>query len=119
MQSILNIIDNSGAKKALCIKILGGSFKRYAYIGDIIKVSIKSVSSNCQIKKGEIFTAVLVRSAHITKRKNGSCIKFDNNAIVLLNSQEQPIGTRIIGPIAEELRSARFMKLISLASDIV
>jgi len=118
-QSILNVADNSGAKKVMCIKILGGSRKRYAYIGDIIKVSVKLTTPNCKIKKGEIFKAVLIRSKHGVKRINGTCIKFDYNSVVLLNIQEQPIGTRITGPVTEELRGIKFMKLISLAPEII
>lgn len=117
-QTILNVADNSGAKYVMCIKVLGGSRRRYANIGDIIKISIKDSLKNSKVKKGDILKAVIVRTKKGIKRIDGSLIRFDKNACVLLNNNEQPIGTRIFGPITRELRVDKFMKIISLASEV-
>ncbi len=119
MQSMLDIADNSGAKKAMCIKVLGGSHRRYAGIGDTIKVSIKEAIPRGKVKKGEVFTAVVVRTKKGVRRADGSAIRFDVNSIVLLNAQEQPIGTRIFGPVTRELRNAKYMKIVSLAPEVI
>ena len=119
MQSVLQIADNSGAKKVQCIKVLGGSHRRYAGIGDIIKVSIKDAIPRGKVKKGDVYNAVVVRTAKGVRRKDGSQIRFDNNAAVLLNSKLEPIGTRIFGPVTRELRSERYMKIISLAPEVL
>ena len=111
--------DNSGAKRMQCIKVLGGSKRRYAAIGDIIKVSIKDAIPRGKVKKGEVYNAVVVRTASGVRRPDGSAIKFDGNAAVLLNNNLQPIGTRIFGPVTRELRSERFMKIISLAPEVL
>lgn len=117
-ESILEVADNSGAKKIQCIKVLGGSKKRYANIGHIIKVSIKEAIPRGKVKKGEVLNAVIVRTRKGIKRQDGSLIRFDSNAAVLINNQNQPIGTRIFGPVTRELRSA-FMKIISLAPEVL
>lgn len=119
MQSTLEVADNSGARKLQCIKVLGGSRRRYAAIGDIIKVSIKDAIPRGKVKKGEIYNAVVVRTAKGVRRPDGSLIRFDNNAAVLLSPQLQPIGTRIFGPVTRELRTQRFMKIISLAPEVL
>jgi len=119
MQSILLVADNSGAKKVMCIKVLGGSRKRCAGIGDLIKVSVKDAIPNGKIKKGEVVDAVVVRTKKGISRTDGSSIKFGSNAVVLLNNKGQPIGTRIFGPLTRELRSDKYMKLISLALEVV
>lgn len=119
MQSVLEVADNSGARKIQCIKVLGGSKRRYAGIGDIIKISVKEAMPNSRVKKGEIFNAVIVRTRKGVRRGDGSLIRFDKNAAVLLNNQLQPIGTRIFGPVTRELRSERFMKIISLAPEVL
>ncbi len=119
MQSRLFVADNSGARKVMCIKVLGGSKKKFAKIGDLIKVSVKDVIPNGKIKKGEVLDAVIVRTKSTINRKDGSTIKFDSNAVVLLNNKGDPIGTRIFGPITRELRSEKYMKLISLALEVV
>lgn len=119
MQSKLLVADNSGAKKVMCIKVLGGSKKKFANIGDLIKVSIKDVIPNGKVKKGEVLDAVIVRTKKGISRKDGSFIKFDNNAVVLLNNKGQPIGTRIFGPLTRELRTDKYMKLISLALEVL
>jgi large subunit ribosomal protein L14 len=119
MQTKLNAADNSGAKRLMCIKILGGSHRRYAGIGDVIKVSIKDAIPRGKVKKGEIYNAVVVRTKKGVRRPDGSVIRFDGNAAVLLNNQLQPIGTRIFGPVTRELRSERFMKIISLAPEVL
>ncbi len=119
MQSTLEAADNSGARKLQCIKVLGGSRRRYAAIGDIIKVSIKDAIPRGKVKKGEIYNAVVVRTAKGVRRPDGSLIRFDNNAAVLLSPQLQPIGTRIFGPVTRELRTQRFMKIISLAPEVL
>jgi large subunit ribosomal protein L14 len=119
MQSILDAADNSGARKLMCIKVLGGSHRRYAGIGDIIKVSVKEAIPRGKVKKGDVFSAVVVRTKKGVRRPDGSMIRFDGNAAVLLNNQLQPIGTRIFGPVTRELRSERFMKIISLAPEVL
>ena len=119
MQTTLNVADNSGAKLIQCIKVLGGSHRRYAGIGDIIKVSIKDAIPRGKVKKGDVYNAVVVRTKKGVRRPDGSMIRFDGNAAVLLNAQLQPIGTRIFGPVTRELRSERFMKIISLAPEVL
>ena len=119
MQSYLDVADNSGAKELMCIKVLGGSKRRYAGIGDIIKVSIKDAIPRGKVKKGDVYSAVVVRTRKGVRRPDGSLIRFDGNAAVLLNNQLQPIGTRIFGPVTRELRSERFMKIISLAPEVL
>ncbi len=119
MQSVLDVADNSGARRIQCIKVLGGSHRRYAKIGDIIKVSVKDASPRGKVKKGDVYNAVVVRTAQGVRRTDGSRIRFDKNAAVLLNNQLQPIGTRIFGPVTRELRSERFMKIISLAPEVL
>jgi large subunit ribosomal protein L14 len=119
MQTQLNIADNSGARRVQCIKVLGGSHRRYAGIGDIIKVSIKEAIPRGKVKKGDVYTAVVVRTAKGVRRKDGSAIRFDGNAAVLLNSKLEPIGTRIFGPVTRELRDKNFMKIISLAPEVL
>ena len=119
MQTTLGVADNSGAKKVMCIKVLGGSRRRYAGIGDIIKVSVKEAIPRGKVKKGEVYNAVVVRTTKGVRRPDGSVIRFDGNAAVLLNAQHQPIGTRIFGPVTRELRSEKFMKIISLAPEVL
>ena len=119
MQTTLEAADNSGARRLQCIKVLGGSHRRYARIGDVIKVSVKDAIPRGKVKKGEIYNAVVVRTAKGVRRPDGSLIRFDNNAAVLLNNQLQPIGTRIFGPVTRELRTERFMKIISLAPEVL
>ena len=119
MQSRLDVADNTGAKSVMCIKVLGGSKRRYAGIGDVIKVSVKEAIPRAKIKKGEVLNAVVVRTAHGVRRQDGSLIRFDSNAAVLLNNQMQPIGTRIFGPVTRELRNERFMKIVSLAPEVL
>ena len=119
MQSILQVADNSGAKKVMCIKVLGGSHRRYANIGDVIKVSIKDAIPRGNVKKGDVYNAVIVRTAKGVRRADGSVIRFDNNAAVLLNNKLDPIGTRIFGPVTRELRGEKFMKIISLAPEVL
>lgn len=119
MQSVLQVADNSGARRVQCIKVLGGSHRRYANIGDIIKVSIKDAIPRGKVKKGDVYDAVIVRSAHGVRRNDGSRIRFDSNAAVILNSKLEPIGTRIFGPVTRELRGERFMKIISLAPEVL
>lgn len=118
-ESYLDVADNSGAKKVMCIKVLGGAGRRYAGIGDIIKVSIKDAAPRGKVKKGDVYNAVVVRTRHGVRRPDGSLIRFDGNAAVLLNNQHQPIGTRIFGPVTRELRSEKFMKIISLAPEVL
>lgn len=118
MQTQLDIADNSGARRVQCIKVLGGSHRRYAGIGDVIKVSVKEAIPRGKVKKGEVFNAVVVRTRKGVRRSDGSLIRFDGNAAVLLNAQLQPIGTRIFGPITRELRK-KFMKIISLAPEVL
>ncbi len=119
MQTTLSVADNSGAKQVQCIKVLGGSHRRYAGIGDIIKVSVKDAIPRGKVKKGDVYNAVVVRTRKGVRRPDGSLIRFDGNAAVLLNNQLQPIGTRIFGPVTRELRSERFMKIISLAPEVL
>ena len=117
--SKLNVADNSGAKKVMCIRVLGGSHRRYASIGDIIVVSVKSAIPNAPVKKGEVSRAVVVRTKKEIRRPDGSYIRFDENAAVLLNEQGEPRGTRIFGPVARELRDRDFMKIVSLAPEVL
>ena len=119
MQSVLNAADNSGARRLMCIKVLGGSRRRYAGIGDIIKVTVKEAIPRGKVKKGEVYNAVVVRTRKGVRRADGSLIRFDRNAAVLLNNQLQPIGTRIFGPVTRELRSERFMRIVSLAPEVL
>ncbi|MBM4206572.1 MAG: 50S ribosomal protein L14 [Gammaproteobacteria bacterium] len=119
MQTNLDVADNSGAKKVMCIKVLGGSHRRYAGIGDIIKVSIKDAIPRGRVKKGEVYNALVVRTAKGVRRADGSVIRFDGNAAVILNNNLQPLGTRIFGPVTRELRGERFMKIISLAPEVL
>ena len=119
MQTNLDVADNSGAKKVMCIKVLGGSHRRYAAIGDIIKVSIKDAIPRGRVKKGEVYNALVVRTKKGVRRADGSLIRFDGNAAVILNAQLQPLGTRIFGPVTRELRSEKFMKIISLAPEVL
>jgi large subunit ribosomal protein L14 len=119
MQTVLNAADNSGARRVQCIKVLGGSHRRYASIGDVIKVSIKDANPHGKVKKGEVYNAVVVRTAKGIRRADGSLIRFDTNAAVLLNNKLEPIGTRIFGPVTRELRNEKFMKIISLAPEVL
>ena len=119
MQTNLGVADNSGAKRVQCIKVLGGSHRRYAGIGDVIKVTVKDAIPRGKVRKGDVFSAVVVRTKKGVRRPDGSAIRFDGNAAVLLNNQLQPIGTRIFGPVTRELRSERFMKIISLAPEVL
>ena len=119
MQSRLEVADNTGARSVMCIKVLGGSKRRYASIGDIIKVSIKDAAPRGRVKKGEVYDAVVVRTAQGVRRSDGSLVKFDSNAAVLLNPKLEPIGTRIFGPVTRELRTEKFMKIVSLASEVI
>jgi large subunit ribosomal protein L14 len=118
-QSRLLVADNSGAREVMCIKVLGGSKRRYAHVGDVIKVAIKEAIPTGRVKKGQVADAVIVRTRKNIKREDGSSIKFDDNAAVLINAQKQPIGTRIFGPVSRELRSKDFMKIISLAPEVI
>ncbi len=119
MQTNLDVADNSGAKRVMCIKVLGGSHRRYAGIGDIIKVSIKDAIPRGRVKKGEVYNALVVRTRKGVRRPDGSVIRFDGNAAVILNAQLQPLGTRIFGPVTRELRGEKFMKIISLAPEVL
>jgi len=119
MQSVLDVADNTGARAVMCIKVLGGSKRRYASIGDVIKVSIKDAAPRGRVKKGEVYDAVVVRTAQGIRRADGSRIRFDRNAVVLLTAKLEPIGTRIFGPVTRELRSERFMKIVSLAPEVL
>ena len=118
-ESVLQVADNSGARKVACIRVLGGSRRRYASVGDIIVVSVKDAVPNARVKKGEVRKAVVVRTAKGIGRPDGSFIKFDDNAAVLIDEQREPVGTRIFGPVARELRARRFMKIISLAPEVL
>ena len=118
-QSMLDVADNSGARRVMCIKVLGGSHRRYAGIGDIIKVTVKEAIPRGKVKKGQVLTAVVVRTRHGVRRADGSIIRFDGNAAVLLNNKQEPIGTRIFGPVTRELRSEKFMKIVSLAPEVL
>ena len=119
MQTVLDVADNSGAKKVMCIKVLGGSKRRYASVGDIIVASVKEAMPNSKVKKGDVVKAVVVRTAKELQRNDGTLIRFDNNSAVLVNAQQEPIGTRIFGPVARELRAKQFMKIISLAPEVL
>lgn len=119
MQTTLNVADNTGARSLMCIKVLGGSKRRYASIGDIIKVTVKEAAPRGRVKKGEVYNAVVVRTAKGVRRKDGSLVRFDGNAAVLLNTKLEPIGTRIFGPVTRELRTERFMKIVSLAPEVI
>jgi len=118
-ESFLDVADNSGARRVMCIKVLGGSHRRYARIGDVIKITIKEAMPRGKVKKGQVMDSVVVRTRKGTRRADGSVIKFDDNAAVLLNPQLAPIGTRIFGPVTRELRNERFMKIISLAPEVL
>jgi large subunit ribosomal protein L14 len=118
-QSALDVADNSGAKKIMCIKVLGGSRRRYASVGDIIVVSVKEAMPHSKVKKGQVMRAVVVRTKKEVGRADGSYIKFDTNSAVLINNQNEPVGTRIFGPVARELRSKNFMKIVSLAPEVL
>ena len=118
-QTRLTVADNSGAKRLMCIKVLGGSGRRYASLGDVIVVSVKEAIPNAKVKKGEVAKAVIVRTKKEVRRKDGTYIKFDDNSAVLINPQNEPIGTRIFGPVARELRAKKFMKIISLAPEVL
>ena len=119
MQTILDAADNSGARRLMCVKVLGGSKRRYASVGDVIKVSIKEAIPRGKVKKGDVYNAVVVRTRKGVRRDDGSLIRFDGNAAVLLNAQLQPVGTRIFGPVTRELRGRRFMKIVSLAPEVL
>ncbi len=118
-ETVLNVADNSGAKKLMCIKVLGGSKRRYASVGDIIVVTVKEAAPRSKVKKGDVKKAVIVRTRKELKRADGSYIRFDENAAVLINDAKEPIGTRIFGPVARELRGKKFMKIISLAPEVL
>ena len=118
-QSMLDVADNSGARRVMCIKVLGGSHRRYAGIGDIIKVTVKEAIPRGKVKKGQVMTAVVVRTRHGVRRPDGSIIRFDGSAAVLLNNKQEPIGTRIFGPVTRELRNEKFMKIVSLAPEVL
>ena len=119
MQSNLDVADNSGARWVQCIKVLGGSHRKYASVGDIIVVSVKEAIPRGRVKKGDVLKAVIVRTAQPVRRQDGSTIRFDSNAAVLVNKQNEPIGTRIFGPVVRELRAKRFMKIVSLAPEVL
>jgi large subunit ribosomal protein L14 len=119
MQTVLDAADNSGARRVQCIKVLGGSKRRYAGVGDVIKVSVKDAIPRGKVKKGEVYNAVVVRTRKGVRRADGSLIRFDGNAAVLLNARLEPIGTRIFGPVTRELRTNQFMKIISLAPEVL
>ena len=119
MQTRLNVADNSGAKEVMCIKVLGGSKKRYAQIGDVIVVSIKEALPTAKVKKGDVAKAVVVRTVQKLRRADGSYIRFDDNAAVLINAAKEPVGTRIFGPVARELRAKQFVKIVSLAPEVL
>ena len=118
-ESYLDVADNSGARKVMCIKVLGGSHRRYASVGDVIKVTVKEAIPGGKVKKGQVMSAVIVRTRKGIRRKDGSLIKFDDNAAVLLNASLAPVGTRIFGPVTRELRSEKFMRIISLAPEVL
>ena len=119
MQTVLQAADNSGARRLMCIKVLGGSKRRYAGIGDVIKVTIKEAIPRGKVKKGDVFDAVVVRTKKGVRRPDGSLIRFDGNAAVLLDKQHNPVGTRIFGPVTRELRSEKFMRIVSLAPEVL
>ena len=118
-ESVLDVADNSGAKKVLCIKVLGGSKRKYATVGDVIVVAIKEAIPNAKVKKGSVMKAVVVRTAKELRRADGSYIRFDTNSAVLINNEGEPIGTRIFGPVARELRAKNYMKIVSLAPEVL
>ena len=118
-QSYLEVADNSGARRVMCIKVLGGSKRRYARVGDLIKVTVQEAIPRGKVKKGQVMTAVVVRTRKGVRRPDGSLIKFDDNAAVLLNAQNAPLGTRIFGPVTRELRGEKFMKIVSLAPEVI
>lgn len=119
VQSYLNVADNSGARKIMCIKVLGGSHRRYARIGDVIKVTVKESIPRGKVKKGQVMNALVVRTRSGVRRQDGSLIRFDDNAAILLNNQDAPIGTRVFGPVTRELRTEKFMRIISLAPEVL
>ncbi|HFC6387827.1 TPA: 50S ribosomal protein L14 [Neisseria bacilliformis] len=119
MQTILDVADNSGARRVMCIKVLGGSKRRYANVGDVIKIAVKDATPRGRVKKGDVYNAVVVRTAKGVRRIDGALIKFDSNAVVLLNNKLEPMGTRIFGPVTRELRTERFMKIVSLAPEVL
>jgi large subunit ribosomal protein L14 len=119
MRTVLDVADNSGARKVQCIKVLGGSKRKYASIGDVIVVSVKEAIPNAKVKKGDVMKAVVVRTAKEMGRADGTYIRFDNNSAVLIDNQKEPVGTRIFGPVARELRAKKFMKIISLAPEVL
>ena len=118
-ETVLGVADNSGARKVLCIKVLGGSRKRYAQIGDVIKVTVKDAIPRSKVKKGDIYNALVVRTKHGVRRPDGSLIRFDGNAAVLLDNKREPIGTRVFGPVTRELRAINYLKIISLAPEVI
>jgi len=118
-ETVLDVADNSGARRVLCIKVLGGSKRKYASLGDIIVVSVKEANPNSKVKKGDVLKAVIVRTAKEVGRADGSYIKFDSNSAVLIDNQREPVGTRIFGPVARELRAKQFMKILSLAPEVL
>ena len=118
-QTVLDVADNSGAKKLMCIKVLGGSKRKYASVGDIIVVSVKEAMPGSKVRKGEVMKAVVMRTAKEIPRRDGSYIRFDNNSAVLIDNNKEPIGSRIFGPVARELRARKFMKIISLAPEVL
>ena len=119
MQTVLNVADNSGAKKVACIKVLGGSRRRYASLGDVIVIAVKEALPNSKVKKGDVMKAVVVRTVKEVRRADGSYLKFDDNSAVLITNQMEPVGTRIFGPVARELRAKQFMKIVSLAPEVL
>ena len=119
MQTYLKVADNTGAKELMCFRVLGGTRKRYANIGDVVKGTVKEAAPRGRVKKGEIYNAVVVRTAKGVRRADGSLIRFDGNAVVLLNSKLEPVGTRIFGPVTRELRTEKFMKIVSLAPEVI
>ena len=119
MQTMLNVADNSGAKKVACIKVLGGSRRRYASLGDVIVIAVKEALPNSKVKKGDVMKALVVRTVKEVRRADGSYLKFDDNSAVLITNQLEPVGTRIFGPVARELRAKQFMKIISLAPEVL
>ena len=118
-ETVLSVADNSGARKVLCIKVLGGSRKRYAQIGDVIKVTVKDAIPRGKVKKGDLYNALVVRTKHGVRRPDGSLIRFDGNAAVLLDNKGEPIGTRVFGPVTRELRTKNYLKIISLAPEVI
>ena len=118
-ETVLNVADNSGARKVLCIKVLGGSKRRYAHIGDVIRVTVKDAIPRGKVKKGEICNALIVRTRKGVRRSDGSLIRFDSNAVVLLDNKREPLGTRVFGPVTRELRAGNYLKIISLAPEVI